>query len=94
LTRIKFKGPDAAMSASQVQASVALLKKYLPDMTYSEVKSDVTTNQKPPKIIIKGVRPEKFPMKTKGRRQSMNVEDQRVRPWGISTCPIVQNPWL
>lgn len=55
----KVHGPQAPMSASQVQASVALLKKYLPDMTYSEVKSDVTTNQKPPKIVIKGVRPEK-----------------------------------
>lgn len=54
----KVHGSQAPMSASQVQASIALLKKYLPDMTYSEVKSDVTTNQKPPKIIIKGVRPE------------------------------------
>jgi hypothetical protein len=54
----KVHGPKAPMSASQVQAGIAMLKKYLPDMTYSEVKSDVTTNQKPPKIIIKGVRPE------------------------------------
>lgn len=51
----KVKGPEAVMTATQVNAALGLIKKFLPDMTYTEVDQKVSTDQKPTKIIIKGV---------------------------------------
>ena len=52
----KVKGPDAAMTATQVNAAIALVKKFLPDQVYKEVRQE-TTQKTPTKIIIQGVSP-------------------------------------
>lgn len=52
-------GPKSPMSASEVSAAIALIKKYLPDMSQSDVKVEADVQSTVATINIVGVDPDK-----------------------------------